>query len=151
MADGRILAGAGVARHAPRVPNIRDRSGGETSQLKRRDPRIGALDFLKLRGGLVAPPPARLILCCVRLDSVKTRYRVEYTKARLSGALKDKEIADGVCINTLDDALARRGLEAGWAAMPAQLPGHGKCVCIVYKPGFELMAQATRLARARAV
>ena len=34
--------------------------------------------------------------------------------------------------------------------MPVRLPGHGRCVCIVYKPAFEMMVQAAKLARARA-
>ena len=35
--------------------------------------------------------------------------------------------------------------------MLVRLPGHGRCVCIVYKPAFEMMVHATKLARARAV
>ena len=45
--------------------------------------------------------------------------------------------------------LSLRGLDAGRASIPVHLPGHGKCVCIVYKPAFEMTTQSIQVARER--
>ena len=73
-----------------------------------------------------------------------------YHQRVASGELKENEIATGLILKPPSAAIGISGLECGWSAMPVALPGHGKCVCIVYKPAFEMMRQALRRADIRA-
>ena len=69
---------------------------------------------------------------------------------RYAALVKQTEVETGLCMQPLSSALTRPGITCGRAAMNVDLPGHGKCVCIVYKPAFELLRQAVLRARARA-
>ena len=86
----------------------------------------------------------------VTLHAQTKRRHVQYRQRVASDVLKKNEIETGICLQSLKAAMAIPGLDCGWAAMHVALPGHGKCVCVVYKPSFEMMRQALDRANKRA-
>ena len=85
----------------------------------------------------------------IALHADTTRRHVQYRQRMASGALRKNEIETGLCLQPIKAAMRIPGLDCGWAAMHVSLPGHGKCVCIVYKPSFEMMRQALDRANKR--
>ena len=75
---------------------------------------------------------------------------MEYLHRRYADRVKQTEVESGLCLQPLSEAMLKPGIGCGWAAMDVDLPGHGKCVCIVFKPAFELLERAVINARERA-
>ena len=74
---------------------------------------------------------------------------MEYLHRRYADRVKQTEVESGLCLHPLSEAMLKPGIGCGWAAMGVDLPGRGKCVCIVFKPAFELLERAVLNARAR--
>ena len=74
---------------------------------------------------------------------------MEYLQRRYADRVKKTEAESGLCLQPLAEAMLKPGIGCGRAAVDVDLPGPGKCVCIVFKPAFELRERDVRNASAR--
>ena len=104
--------------------------------------------YHSLPGDLPRPRSGALwctyIINAVTLHAATARKHLAHRQGVASRALKENEIATGLCTKPLSEAMGIPGPECGRSAMPESLPFRGKCVCVAYTPAFEMMRQALR-------